>query len=484
MASRYPLPTDTPVYVESTDERPRRRFRLYPLFDALFIIIAIACALWLAGALLVEGISSWSLDRLALLVVFWALLAYLALPRIHQAFTTLYVPDYFIGRTRTGDGLLGDPVNLALDGSEEDIHAAMQRAGWTLADEITLRSTWRIIASTVLRRSYTEAPVSDLHLFDRRQQFAYQQEVDGNASKRHHVRFWPVPRGWVLPGGHRVEWLAAGTYDRSVGFSAFTGQFTHKIDANTDLERDYIVNSVRFADPEVPVEVISDFSSAYHDRNGGGDAIHTDGDLPVLDLHGARSRYGREPVLPASRLERNDHHVPPVGLLLTGLLVIAQLVAAVITSVAVVQSAGELGLDADESAILVTGLVGFGAVYVVLWGLTLARRRWARLGLMLLLTIDTATGLSEVNLDRIEGWIQFAFAAFNVLALLAVSGDSSRLWVAERRGGRPTTPAQVEPVLDEDAPADSGTAGTAPGEDARTDAASDARTPPRETHTL
>ena len=68
-------------------------------------------------------------------------------------------------------------------------------------------------------------------LFDRQQDFAYQQEVGGSTSQRHHVRFWRCPEGWMLPGGYAVDWLAAGTYDRSVGFSLFTFQITHKIEA-------------------------------------------------------------------------------------------------------------------------------------------------------------------------------------------------------------------------------------------------------------
>ena len=46
--------------------------------------------------------------NLGFLIGWAALLAYLLLPRIHQILTALYVPDYFIGRTRTSDGLLGD----------------------------------------------------------------------------------------------------------------------------------------------------------------------------------------------------------------------------------------------------------------------------------------------------------------------------------------------------------------------------------------
>lgn len=159
------------------------------------------------------------------------------------------------------------------------------------ADEITLGSAWGIVKSSVLGTSYPEAPVSDLYLFGNRHAFAYQQEVDGNAAQRHHIRFWPTPEGWLLPGGHQVSWLAAGTYDRAVGLSIFTGQVTHKIDANIDKERDYVIDTVRYADPQCGVELIEDFSTAYHHRNGGGDLVHTDGDLPVLDVTGAAQRH-------------------------------------------------------------------------------------------------------------------------------------------------------------------------------------------------
>ena len=103
--------------------------------------------------------------------------------------------------------------------------------------------------------------MSPLNLFDRQQDFAYQQEVAGSPSKRHHVRFWRCPEGWLLPGGYSVDWLAGGTYDKSVGLSLFTLQVTHKIEENTDIERDYIVETVSAAVPEVVVEVIENFST-------------------------------------------------------------------------------------------------------------------------------------------------------------------------------------------------------------------------------
>jgi hypothetical protein len=275
-----PAATSTPSGVPV---RRRRRFSINAVLDNVFFIIAGAASVWLAYLVLTEGfVSGWG--QLWFYVVFWLILAYIALPRLHRILTNIYVPNYFIGRTRTSDGLLGDPVNLGLLGSEEQVHTAMAAAGWTRADDLTLASASRIVLSTVMRRSYNEAPVSPLMLFGRNQDFAYQQEVKGNPAKRHHVRFWRCPDGWLLPGGHHTDWLAAGTYDRAVGFSLFTLQITHKIDENTDVERDHIVQTVQDAGPAVEVTVLKDFATGYHSRNGGGDQIVTDGDLPIVGL--------------------------------------------------------------------------------------------------------------------------------------------------------------------------------------------------------
>lgn len=258
-----------------------RIFRL-AIVDQFLVALSTVVVALLAIVLFRQGLSiSWSL---LYLVLFWAVLAYLALPRVHRLLSTIYVPDYFIGRTHTPDGLLGDPVNLAVRGSAEQVHATMQRAGWTLADPITLRTAWRIVVGSLARRSYPAAPVSSLLLFGRIQAFAYQQEVEGNPSQRHHIRFWPTPEGWLLPGGHRVDFLAAGTYDRAVGLSLFTLQITHKIDADIDAERDYVIDTVRAASPAVTTTVLENFSTGYHSRNGGGDAVITDGNMPILEL--------------------------------------------------------------------------------------------------------------------------------------------------------------------------------------------------------
>ena len=222
--------------------RPRDRPSPLEVLDGTAFVLAGAAATWLALLILREGLAlDW---RLLLVVAFWVIAAYLALPRVHRVLTYLYLPSYFIGRARTSDGLLGDPVNLALRGDEQQVHDVMERAGWVRADEVTLASSVRIVTTTLRRASYPDGPDA------RPQDFAYQQEVAGNPAQRHHG-------GWHCPGldaarrgGRR---LARGRHLRPHGGAVlFTFQVTHRIAQDIDVERDFIVSGVTGPRPRSP----------------------------------------------------------------------------------------------------------------------------------------------------------------------------------------------------------------------------------------
>jgi hypothetical protein len=217
-------------------------------------------------------------------LVLWLFSAYLVLPRVNRFLSHLYLPNYFIGRALTGDGLLGDPINLAILGTEKQLIAAMQDAGWQLADPISFMTSLKMTYSAIRGTPYPTAPVSSLFVFNKKQRLAFEKDLDGNPRKRHHVRFWEMPsHGW-LPGGFKADWIGAATFDEHVGLSLFTGQITHKIDANVDQERDFVVSSLHDAKIKHSVTTIEHFTTSYHSRNGGGDIIHTDGALPFIKL--------------------------------------------------------------------------------------------------------------------------------------------------------------------------------------------------------
>ncbi|MDO4243619.1 MAG: LssY C-terminal domain-containing protein [Actinomyces sp.] len=449
-----PRPTAPPVYTRGSDkvgEAEARTWGVDDVADALFFAVSALLTLWLAWVLLGSG---WHLQPRAVVfsLLFWAVLAYLALPRLHQVLTWLYVPDYFIGRTRTPDGLLGDPVNLAVQGYEEDIHEAMTAAGWVRADPISLRSSWGIVVSSVLRRSYPAAPVSTLQLFGRGQDFAYQKEVAGNPAQRHHIRFWHTPDAWVLPGGRRVDWLAAATYDRSVGLSALTLQVTHKIDADIDVERNYVVDDVLWANPAATLEIWNDFFTSYHDKNGGGDRVVTDGDLYVLDVHEVVPGP-QEDLLRARRADvaagRRRPAALVISLVLLGLLTVVNAVEAfrgdVLRTMALdPEIAAEpygteipYGIVAATTTIAALAIAGLG---VAVWH----GHPRSRIVLMGVLTVSVLTDMSQVAaLGVRQTTIRLVVSsALGVLALLAISARPCHQWERARKEERAARRAQ------------------------------------------
>lgn len=182
------------------------------------------------------------------------------------------------GVTQTRSGIHGDPLNVALVGTEKQLIQIMIHAGWYPADPITLRSSLRIAADTVFRREYVNAPVSSLYLFGRKEDLAFEQPVGRDPKKRHHVRFWQAP-GREFDG--RPLWLGAATFDERVGFSHTTGQITHHISGNIDAERDHLMETLEATGDLIDVSTEVGFHKIRQGRNGGGDRWWTDGNLRV-----------------------------------------------------------------------------------------------------------------------------------------------------------------------------------------------------------
>ena len=423
-----PRPASPPTFELAPDDvAGTPLWPVQQIVDGVFFLIGTVLVMWLGWIVVTVGIDDgWYV--IGSVFLFWVLLAYVGLPRLQEVLSKVYVPDYFIGRSLTDIGVLGDPINLAVDGTEADIHAAMLRAGWTRADELTVRSSWRIVVSSVLRRPYPEAPVSSLFLFGQRQAFAYQQEVDGNPAQRHHVRFWPVPDGWKLPGGFEVQWLAAATYDRAVGISLFTLQVTHRVDADIDIERDYVVDTVRYAVPDASLRVIRDYSSAFTTRNGGGDVVRTDGSLPILDLTSLRAPEpaGEGPATDA--LSRAvSHRVPPPTLLAAAAISVGK---AAVTLTAVFAAVVRGDSDPGAASTFEIAVMGISALCLVgLWAFMLAHHAWARFALMVVCTVEAVTQLLDLGAAADVQFSVLVSTATTVLILIAVSSDEARRWV-------------------------------------------------------
>ena len=190
----------------------------------------------------------------------YGIAAYIVLPRAIRVGLKILqhkrVPSYTI----TGDGLPGDPVNVALIGTLRQLRAAFAALGWSEADRLSLASSWGMIRAFVFNSPYPNAPFSTLYLFGRGQDIGFQKAIDDSPRKRHHIRFWALSQTrardtwgaadfWLStkrpPDNERALWIGAGTRDTGLSFTRFTFQITHATDSDTNAERDFIVGELR-----------------------------------------------------------------------------------------------------------------------------------------------------------------------------------------------------------------------------------------------
>lgn len=187
-------------------------------------------------------------------------------------------------RTRTHSGIPGDPVNVAFEGTRAQVLAAFAAIGWVKADPLSLKNDLRMAEAAVLHTHYFAAPVSNLYLFGRAEDFAVEHEL-GSIARRDHARFWDAHRSDSAT--HLELWIGDASRDIAVKVLRRHGLpvgTTHRIDGNLDAERDRIVSALRAAHVALS-EVMEPGMGQTNDAvNGGGDHFHTDGKVALIIL--------------------------------------------------------------------------------------------------------------------------------------------------------------------------------------------------------
>ncbi len=124
----------------------------------------------------------------------------------------------------------GDPLNLVLIGSHEDITAAFVRRGWLPAEQTYGKAVLKTIKSYLFGSRYRYSPISPLYLYKRQQDFAGQKPRH-TVHQRNHLRAWLSPMRFE---GKQV-WIGQISRDIGVRFTTKTWPpVTHKIDPDID----------------------------------------------------------------------------------------------------------------------------------------------------------------------------------------------------------------------------------------------------------
>jgi hypothetical protein len=178
-------------------------------------------------------------------------------------------------------GNQGDRVNFILVGSQDKVQEAFRAAGWVTVDRSDKEAVLRGLFASLSKEAYVTLPMSTLTLFGRPQDYAYAQgDPVSVVATRHHFRIWKAP--FTLEG--RTVWAGAGTHDIGFDRDQRNGHITHKIDPDTDKEREYIAASLQQTGIVAKVDYMAATNPVKEAKTAHGESFHSDGRTVVIYL--------------------------------------------------------------------------------------------------------------------------------------------------------------------------------------------------------
>lgn len=185
-------------------------------------------------------------------------------------------------RVTDKDGSVGDMVNFLVIGSEDQMKAAFQAAGWVQVDKDTANAVVQALVASLSKQAYLTMPMSQLYLSGRSQDYGFAHaEPVTVVTTRHHLRLWKS----TLTAGGQPVWVGAATHDMGLERDQRNGKLTHHIDPNVDDERDFVSRSLTESGfvgqhtTVLPSDPVKDAKTA----TGGG--FHSTGEVLVLWLN-------------------------------------------------------------------------------------------------------------------------------------------------------------------------------------------------------
>jgi hypothetical protein len=187
-------------------------------------------------------------------------------------------------RVTDPDGAPGDRVNFIVIGSRDQMQSAFKSAGWVVVDRTQQEAIVTGLLASLSKDAYVSMPMSELRLYGRGQDFGYAQADPLQViASRHHFRLWKAP--FEFDG--QPVWVGAGTHD--IGFSRDqrNNGITHRIDPDTDGERDYIRDSLLQTGTTAKTTYMTPANPVLKAHTATGDEFTSDGRTLIVYLRPA-----------------------------------------------------------------------------------------------------------------------------------------------------------------------------------------------------
>jgi hypothetical protein len=177
----------------------------------------------------------------------------------------------------------GDPLNLVVVGDADQILKAFQQAGWSEAAKKNRKSILGTVRAMASEEGYGTAPVSDLYLYDRAEDLAFEKMLN-TFMKRHHLRLWRTPA--ATPDGREI-WLGAATHD--IGLDIHPGVVSHAIDPDLDAERAKVGADLLTSGAVAAEQLVSRPNPLSEGKTATGGTWKTNGQMLVIELKASKA---------------------------------------------------------------------------------------------------------------------------------------------------------------------------------------------------
>jgi len=179
--------------------------------------------------------------------------------------------------TETLDGAKQEPISFLISAqNDEDLVSAFKKAGWQIADPVSLGSIFKIGETAILNQSYNTAPMTPSFWNANIHDFGFQKPTDSNTVRqRHHARFWKT--SFETSEGRKIY---VGTASLDIGIKWI---IVHTIKPDIDTERELLYTDLQNAGV-IKNTLKEQFVEPLLGKNFAGDQFFTDGKIYVLEL--------------------------------------------------------------------------------------------------------------------------------------------------------------------------------------------------------
>ena len=171
-----------------------------------------------------------------------------------------------------------DVTNVMLIGARDKVDTAFQKAGWSDAASLGVKTGLETFAAIAFKQGYDRSPFSDLYLGGLPADLTFQKQLNTFA-KRHHIRLWKV-------GSYegRDVWLGAATHDIGMGIDREGAKphWYHTVDTRVDGERTKVMNDLLFTGEVSGYSLVERPRMPKHNLTPAGNSRDTDGRMLVL----------------------------------------------------------------------------------------------------------------------------------------------------------------------------------------------------------